>query len=119
MVKIKNYFFSLLISFGISFVLILITSMIFAYTNIDDRYLQSFVTAIVTISCLIGTIILTKKIKQKGIIFGITFGILYCLILYFINVCMYSGFFVSNTLLVYLGVCSLSGIVGGIIGVNV
>ena len=119
MVKIKGYFFSLVIAIIISFILICVTSAIFAYTNINDRYLQSFVTGTVTISCLVSSIILTKKIKENGMLLGLIFGIIYCLLIYMINVCTYSGFFVSNTLLVYFGVCSLSGIVGGIIGVNV
>ena len=95
-------------------------SLIFGLnTNIDDRYLQSFVTGIVTISCLVSSIVLAKKIKQKGIIYGAIFGLVYCLLIYILNTCIYGNFFISNTLLVYLGVCALSGIVGGIIGVNV
>lgn len=119
MEKIKRYLISLLIAFCISITLIIITAVIFAYTNIDDRYLQSFVTGIVTISCLVSSIVLAKKIKQKGIIYGAIFGLVYCLIIYILNTCIYGNFFISNTLLVYLGVCTLSGIVGGIIGVNV
>lgn len=119
MEKVKRYLISLFIAFMISILLILITALIFTYTNIDDRYLQSFVTGIVTISCLISSIVLTKKIKEKGIAHGIIFGIIYCLLIYIINMFVYSNFFISNTLLVYFGVCALSGIVGGIIGVNV
>lgn len=117
--KIKSYLISILVTILTSFILICLTSLIFAYTNINDRFLQSFVTGSITISCLIGSIIFTRKIKQKGIIAGGIFGASFLLILYFINVFMYSGFFVSNTLLVYFLVCVLSGIVGGIIGVNI
>jgi len=118
MEKIKSYLINILLTIFISFVLICVSALIFAYTNINDRYLQSFVTGSITISSLIGSILFTKKMKKNGIVTGGIFGFSYLVILYFINVFMYSGFFVSNTLLVYLGVCILSGIVGGIIGVN-
>lgn len=119
MEKIKRYFFSMLLAFGISTILICLTAAIFTYTSINDRYLQSFVAGIVTISCLISSVFLTRKIKEKGLLYGLIFGVLYCLIIYIINMCTYSSFFVSNTLLVYFAISAFSGIVGGIIGVNV
>ncbi len=119
MIKIKGYFFSLIIAFLVSIILLCVISAIFAYTNINDRYLQSFITGTVTLSSLIGSVILTRKIKERGMLLGIIFGVLYFLLIYFINVISNSGFFVTNTLLVYLGVCALSGMIGGIIGVNV
>lgn len=118
MIKIKGYFFSLILAFIISSVLICLTALLFTYTNINDIYLQSFVTGIVTISCLVPSIFLTRRIKEKGLFYGALFGILYFLMLYIISACTYSSFLFNNTVLVYFGVCALSGIVGGVIGVN-
>lgn len=119
MVNIKNYSISLLISFLITIVGICLSSCIFAYTSINDRHLQTFVFGIILFSVLVGAMILSKKIKQKGLIFGGIFGIIYCLIIYISSAIAYTGFFISNTLLMYLLISFLAGVVGGIIGVNI
>ncbi len=119
MEKIKRYSISLLISFIVSIVLLIITSVIFAYTNINDKHLQTFVLGVVMLSVLIGSTLLLKKIKEKGLLYGAIYGLIFCLIIYIINVVAFSGFFVSNTLGIYFAICILSGIIGGVIGVNI
>lgn len=119
MVNIKNYAISLLISFLITIVGISLSSCIFAYTNIDDKHLQTFVFGIILFSVLVGSMVLLKKIKQRGLIFGGIFGLIYCLIIYLSSAIAYTGFFISNTLLIYLLISFLAGVVGGIIGVNI
>ena len=66
MVKIKNYFFSMMISFFVAIILLCLSAVIFTYTNINDRYLQMFIFGTVMISVLVGSTILAKKIKEKG-----------------------------------------------------
>lgn len=119
MVNIKNYAVSLVISFLITIIGISVSSVIFAYTNINDIHLQTFVFGIILFSVLVGAMILSRKIKQRGLIFGAIFGIIYCLIVYLSSAIAYTGFFMSNTLLIYLVICFFAGIVGGIIGVNI
>lgn len=119
MFNIKNYAISLLISFLVTIIGISVSSVIFAYTSIDDRHLQTFVFGIILLAVLIGAMILSKKIKQKGLIYGGIFGLIYCLILYVSSAIAYTGFFMSNTLLIYLLISFMAGIVGGIIGVNI
>ena len=41
------------------------------------------------------------------------------LIIFFISAVAYSSFAITNTLFVYIGISMLSGVVGGIIGVNI
>ena len=119
MEKIKRYSISLVISFVIATIFLLISSAIFAYTNINDRHLDSFVLGSVMISVLVGSMLLLRKLKKKGLLYGALFGIVYFFIIYLVNVLAFSGFFVSNALGIYFGICILSGIVGGIIGVNI
>ena len=119
MEKIKRYSISLGISFGIAIIFLLISSVIFAYTNINDRHLNSFVLGSVMVSILIGSMLLLRKIKEKGLLYGALFGLIYFAIIYLVNVLGFNGFFVSNTLGIYFGICMLSGIIGGIIGVNI
>lgn len=119
MLKLKRYSFSLIISFLVAAALLSLSAVIFAYTNINDRYLDSFVFGIVTISVLIGSLILCRRFKEKGLVYGALYGLIYCLIIYLFNVIALDGFFVSNALGIYFSICVLSGIIGGIVGVNV
>ncbi len=119
MEKLKNYTISLALSFLVAVVLLSLTACIFAYTSINDRYLQTFVFACVMLSVLVGSTMLSKKIKEKGLLMGAIFGILYVLIVYLFTSLAYTGFFISNTLGIYLAVAVLSGVIGGVIGVNI
>ncbi len=119
MLKIKNYSISLVISFIIASILLCVVAAVFAYTNIQDRHLQSFVFGTILISNIIGALRLTRKIKEKGILHGGLYGIIFCLILYIISASAYNGFFVSQTLGIYFAICIVSGIIGGVIGVNI
>ena len=43
-----------------------------------------------------------------------------CILILFIISCILNGqFSITNTLGIYIGICALTGIVGGILGVNV
>ena len=117
--NVKSYIFSLFISFFVAAILLCLSAVIFAYTNINDRHLQTFVFGTVMLSVLIGATILARRIKKKGLLFGALFGLIFILLVYMITCMAYTGFFVSNTLLIYMAICILSGIVGGIIGVNI
>ncbi len=102
MVKIKNYVFSLTIAFLIAAILLCLCAIIFAYTNINDRYLQTFVFGCVIISTLVGATILAKKIKEKGLLMGGIFGVIYVFCIFLITSIAYTGFVFTNTLLIYL-----------------
>lgn len=119
MLKLKNYTFCLIIAFLVSVILLSLSAVIFAYTNINDRYLQTFVFGSIMISVLISSTVLAKKVKEKGLLLGAIFGFLYVLLIFLITSIAYTGFVFTNTLLIYLAISILSGIVGGIIGVNI
>ena len=116
---IKNYLFSIL-SFAISIILFLIiVSLVFAYTNIDDMYIDSAIFLSMAISAFISSFFLYKKIKKQGIVHGVFVNILCILILFIISCILNGQFSITNTLGIYIGICALTGIVGGILGVNV
>lgn len=118
MEKVKYFIINLFIAYIITIVVLCLSATIFAYTNIEDRHLQTFVFGTILLSNLIGSTLLSRKIKEKGLIYGGSFGIIYCLLLYVITSLAFNGFAFSNTLLIYLAICLVSGIIGGIIGVN-
>lgn len=119
MKKFKYFAINLLISFILTAIFLAISSAIFAYTNIDDRHLQTFVFGIILLSNLIGSTLLSRKMKEKGLIYGGSFGIVYCIVLYLITSLAFNGFAFSNTLMIYLVISAVSGIIGGVIGVNI
>lgn len=119
MEKVKKLSMNMIISFIITLILVCLTALIFAYTNINDRHLQTFVFGIILLSNLLGSTMFTRKIKEKGLIFGAIFGLLYCLLLYIITSLIFNNFLITNTLGIYLAICVGSGIIGGIIGVNI
>ena len=107
-------------SFAVAIVtLLIIISLIFAYTNINDVYIESAVFLAMAISAFISSFILCKKIKKNGLIHGIIVNVISVLIIFAISCILNNSFCITNTLGIYLAICSLTGIVGGILGVNV
>lgn len=117
--RLKYYSMNMAISYVIALFLLFISALIFTYTNINDNYLNTFVFVSVMISAMIGSMLMTRKIKEKGIINGAIFGFIFCFLIYLFTSIIFTGFFMSNTVLIYLGISVLAGIVGGIIGVNI
>ena len=116
---IKQYSKFLIISYILAIILLCLTSVIFAYTNINDSLINIFVFVIIVITNLIGSVLLTHKIKRRGLLLGLIFGIIYFLIIYLGSVIFYTGFFVNKAVGLYLLLSSIAGVVGGIVGVNI
>lgn len=115
---IKRFSIALVISFVISLILIFVASVIMTYTNIEDSMMLTFVFVSVIVSTLVGSTLLLRKIKTKGLIFGGLFGLIFMMAIYLVTVGCFTGFFVSQTMLIYFGMSIVSGMIGGIIGVN-
>lgn len=117
MSKLKYFFIHLGICYIMILVLLLVTSAIFAYTNINDKYLEVFVYSLIAISIFVNSIFLNKKIKCKGVIYGSLFGLFVIASIYLIGA-IFVGFSLSYAAVVYLAVGVISGLIGGVIGVN-
>ncbi len=119
MENVKQYTKFLILSYVIAIVLLSLSAVIFAYTNINDSLINIFVFVIVVITNLIGSTLTSRKIKKRGLLIGLLFGIIYFLIIYLLSAIFYTGFFVNKAVGLYLLMTSVSGIVGGVIGVNI
>lgn len=116
---LKNYLLAIL-SFGISIIaFLIITSLVFAYTNINDVYMDSAIFLAMALSAFISSFFLCKKIKKNGLIHGVSVNLICVLIIYIISSILNGKIVITNTLGIYLAICALTGIVGGILGVNV
>ena len=115
--KIKNYLISLGIGYIMIFILFLITSVIFAYTNIKDSNLNIAIYICLGISALVSSFLLGKKVKEKGVIIGIIYGIIFYGLVYIIGIIINGVNFSIDTLIYFL-ISIVTSIVGAIFGVN-
>jgi putative membrane protein (TIGR04086 family) len=115
--KLKYFGINLVICCVMILLLLLVTSAIFAYTSINDKYLDIFVYSIVGISIFLTSVFLNRKIKSKGVIYGSIFGLLAIVTIYLIGA-IFLSFSISYTAVIYIAIGIISGLIGGIIGVN-
>ena len=96
-----------------------IVSLVFTYTKIEDRFIDSGIFLSMAISAFISSFVLCKMIKKKGLVHGVIVNIISVLIIFIISCILNNNISITNTLGIYISICCLSGIVGGILGVNV
>lgn len=117
MSKLKYFSIHLVICYVMILLLLLVTSAIFAYTNINDKYLDIFVYSLIGISIFLNSIFLNRKIKCKGVVYGSVFGLLVIITIYLIGA-IFLGFSLSYTTAIYFVIGVVAGLIGGVIGVN-
>ena len=107
------------IAFIITFVFLLILSIVLTYTNVSENIINPTIIIITALSILIGSSISNIKIKKNGLINGGIIGGVYIVLLY-----LFSGVFsmqfsltIQSIIMIITGI--VFGILGGIIGVNI
>lgn len=115
----KNYIFAIVTFFTLTFSLIFISSLIFAYTNLNDKYIDLTLYIILGIASFISSFILCKKVKKRGLVNGIGINIFCILILFIISCILNNNICINTTLGFYTLISVISGMLGGILGVNV
>ena len=113
-----NYVKALLLSFLITFSLILILSLFLTYSNLSDTIINPGIIIISGISVLVGGFNVSRKNKGKGILNGGILGIIYIIILFLISSILNSSFSVNISSLIMISICIIAGAIGGILGVN-
>ena len=120
--RIKNSLFRIgkgvLISIITTLVLIFIFSILLTFTDIPESTINPVIIFISVISILLGSSICTLKIKSKGLVNGGTVGIVYVLILYILSAILYKEFSLNLESVIMIVGAIISGMIGGIIGVN-
>ena len=116
---VKQYSKFLILSYVIALVFLCLTALLFAYTNINDSLISTFVFVIIGITNLIGSMLVSRKLKRRGFFIGLVFGLIYFLIIYLLTAILYTGFFVNQAVGIYVLVSIVAGIIGGVVGVNV
>lgn len=106
------------ISIIITLILLFVFSLLLTYTNISENTIPAVVIVITGISILIGSSIINLKIKKNGIINGAIIGGSYILILYVISSILSGSYALTVPAIIMIIVGLVTGMLGGIIGVN-
>lgn len=114
-----NIFKGIIISFALTLILLFIFSIILTYTNIQENTIAPVIIVITAISILVGSSISTIKIKKNGIINGGIIGLSYIAIIYIISSFVHTGFALNMSSIIMIIFSMLSGMIGGIVGVNI
>ena len=107
------------ISIGFTLILLFIFSILLAYTSISESIIPPVVITITGISILIGSSIVTSRLKRKGIINGAIIGGIYIFTLYIISSLLNTGFNVNGYSIIMITIGLTCGAIGGIVGVNI
>lgn len=101
-----------------SIIVLTIFAILLTYTNIPESTITPVVLTITGVSILIGSTISTRKIKKNGLLYGGAVGLIYIILLYITSSISISGFSLSSGSFIMLVVGAITGMIGGIIGVN-
>lgn len=107
-----------IISFLISVILLFIFASLLVYTSLQETTIKPVVIIISIVSILIGSSLSSIKIKKNGIINGALVGLIYILTLYVLSSIAFMGFSFNIYSIIMIIGAVLSGMIGGIIGVN-
>lgn len=118
----KNFMFdfgkSLILSILLTFIALLLLSAVLNFTDVSENIISPSIIVISSVCIMIGSFIVSKKIKEKGILNGAILGILYMFILYIISSIANGSFALNVSSLAMIGIGVIAGIFGGILGVN-
>ena len=112
---IKGSIFSIITSA----ILLLIFAVLLCYTSLSENTMLPVILVVTGVSILIGSMISTRKIRKNGILNGGIVGIIYIIVLYLISSLFLAGFYLTFKSFIMLIIGIITGMVGGIIGVNI
>lgn len=108
-----------MISIVISILLLTIYAVILTYTSTSESTIKPVVIIITGISLLIGSFISSMKLKKQGMINGGIVGLIYILSIYIISSIWLSNFSLDLESIIMIIVSIITGMIGGIIGINI
>lgn len=105
-------------SYMLTLIILLIYNLILTYTSISSNSITIVTSFITTISAAFGGFYACKHIKENGLVYGFMVGICYIVLLIILFYLAKENYIFDITLL-YKGILvSVSGGIGGVIGVN-
>ncbi len=105
-------------SYMLTLIILLIYNLILTYTSISSNSITMVTSFITTISAAFGGFYACKHIKEKGLMYGFIVGICYIVLLIILFYLAKENYIFDITLLYKAILVSVSGGIGGVIGVN-
>lgn len=116
--NIKRIIKGSIFSIVITLIGLLVYSIILSYTSVSESTMPATIIIITAVSILIGSTISTSNIKKNGIVNGVLVGIIYIAIIYLISSIVTGNFLLNTNSIIMVIASTLTGALGGIIGVN-
>lgn len=117
--SIKYLAKGLLIAFILSIIFIIIISVLLRFTNLRESKV-SLLNNIAMILCIVIASVYTSiKVKENGWLNGGLIGFFYYLIIIFLNLIFLRTIDTNILMLTKLVLATFTGIIGGIIGINI
>lgn len=116
--KIYNIFRGCLVAILITIISLLIFSILLTHTNISEKSIVPVITIITAVSILTGSILSVSKIENRGLFNGALVGLIYILAIYILSSIINKNFAINLNSLILISSAVISGMMGGIIGVN-
>lgn len=117
-INIINILKNIVISYVITFILLIVLAFIITYSDIPQQWISPITFIITTISIVFASLLSGKRTSSKGWLTGIISGLLYMLILYIFGSLIFHNFHLGTNAQYMLISGAISGIAGGIIGIN-
>lgn len=108
----------LLLSYIITAILIILFSLLLTLSPLKEGRTPLLNTIVMIVSVVAGSIYLTTKVKENGWISGGILGIGYYLILILLNLAFLRPVVFDVFSVTKLAITSITGVIGGIIGIN-
>ena len=118
----KNIFIIIkgsIIALILTIIMLTIYALILSYTNVSENSMVAVIMTIIGMSILISSSLTNLKIKKKGILNGAIIGLIYILGIYLISSIITGVFSLNSNSIIMIIVSILTGMIGGIIGVNI
>ena len=106
------------ISIILSLILLTIYAALLSYTSISESTIVPVIITITGISILIGSSISSMHIKKQGMLNGALVGLVYMLTIYILSSIFLSSFEININSIIMISVGIVTGMIGGVIGVN-
>lgn len=106
------------ISIILSLILLTIYAVLLSYTSISENTMVPVIITITGISILIGSSVSSMHIKKQGMLNGALVGLIYMLTIYILSSIFLSSFELTVNSIIMIAVGIGTGMIGGVIGVN-
>jgi len=99
---LKEYIKYITLSILIGIIITCLIGVLLAYTSINDNMMGTLIFVGIAISILSSSMLLNRKIKKRGYLYGLIFGMSFFLLIYTFSALASSALIMNTTVLVYL-----------------